>query len=119
MNIVNCTVTIHVTDINKAIQFYTEVVGFELIINYGQYYAELQAPGLFIGLHTSDKKVQVGNNMSIGIAVRNINYCVEKLKENGIEIDAVEDGPITIASFSDPDGNGFYLTNMNSKPKRL
>ena len=117
MNIVNCTVTIHVSDINKAIQFYSEVLGFELINNYGNHYAELQAPGLLIGLHPSDNRVQVGNNMSIGIAVRNMNNYAEKLKKKGIEISVFKDGPITIISFSDPDGNGFFLTNVNSKSR--
>ncbi len=54
---------------NKAIEFYQDKLGLQLVNRYGDHYAEIQAPDLLIGLHPTTEKVVQGNNLSIGFGM--------------------------------------------------
>ena len=48
-------VTILVSDMNRAIQFYTDTLGLKLLSNYGGEFAVIESNGLRIGLHPGKK----------------------------------------------------------------
>lgn len=107
-------INVMVADMDKAIAFYTEILGLKLLNHYGPYYAEIQAPDLLIGLHPKSEKIVVGNNMSIGFGVKEFDLTVEQLKESGIVITTENDGYIRLAHFSDPDNNSLFIAENKS-----
>ncbi|MBK9985229.1 MAG: VOC family protein [Saprospiraceae bacterium] len=54
--IVQTNLTIMVRNMDQSIAFYTDVLGFKIIRRYGNHYAQIEAPGIIIGLHPSEKK---------------------------------------------------------------
>ena len=57
-NLKSCNITVMVADMDNAVRFYTETLGLKLEHRYENHYAEIEAPGLRIGLHpVSDKLV--------------------------------------------------------------
>jgi catechol 2,3-dioxygenase-like lactoylglutathione lyase family enzyme len=94
---------------DKAILFYTDTLGLKLINRYGSHYAEVQAPGLMLGLHPMNKENKLGNNLSIGFGVRKFDEEMKALVSRGIDVKIEEDGWVRLAYFTDPDGNQMYL----------
>ena len=105
----NSRINVMVSDMDKAIEFYTQKLGLKLLNHYGNYYAEVQAPDLLIGLHPKSDKILVGNNMSIGFGVKAFDKEVEALKSLGIAVEVEKDGYIRLAHFKDPDNNALFL----------
>jgi catechol 2,3-dioxygenase-like lactoylglutathione lyase family enzyme len=92
-----------------SVEFYTETLGLALVNQYGDHYAEIQAPGLMIALHPTSDKVNFGNNLSIGFGVLDFDLTIAHLETKGIEFIIEKDGWIRLAHFTDPDGNSLYL----------
>ena len=113
----DANVTIMVSDIDAAIRFYVEKLGLKFVANYGGHYAEISAPSLKIGLHPAGEagpKMKSGN-LSIGFEVENLDVAVSELKNKGVTIERiVEDGPVRLAHFADPDGNPLYLAQQQT-----
>lgn len=107
-----CNVTVMVSNIDAGVDFYTQKLGLELKQRYGDYYAEIEAPGLKIGLHPTSDKVQKGNNLSIGFGVGDFDQALEDLKTKGIKIQVEEEGWGRLGNFEDPDGNKLYLAEI-------
>jgi len=106
------TVTVMVSDMGLAVSFYTEILGFELRKKYGDHYAEIEAPGLLIGLHPSDREVKLGDNMSMGYGTKDLDSTVAYMRTKGIQLTVKEDGPVRIAHFTDPDKNPLYAIEI-------
>jgi catechol 2,3-dioxygenase-like lactoylglutathione lyase family enzyme len=110
-------VTVMVSDLNRAIKFYTETLGLKLVNQYQTHWAEIQAPGLTIGLHPAgDHGPKPGNSesLAIGFTVDNLDYDMTVLKNKGIVFspNITKDGPVRIALFTDPDRNPLYLCEV-------
>jgi len=105
-------VTIEVSDVNRAIGFYTKVLGLKRVKKWGDYWAELQAPGLYVALHASDdkpaKKVGSGN-MSIGFGVKELDKALKHLKKKNVKAKLFEEEWGRWAEFTDPDGTFLYF----------
>src|ERR1700730_9100806 len=107
--------TIFVSDVDHALKFYSEVLGIRVKSHWGKDFAELEMDGLTIGLQpTAQKGPKPGTSGSITIRfeVNNLDVSVTELKSKGVEFHGtlVDDGPVRLAFFSDPDGNSLYLT---------
>ena len=102
-------VNVMVSDMDRAVRFYTETLGLKLINRYGDHYAEIQAPELLIGLHLTSEKITVGNNISIGFGIFDFNATVEILSSKGIEFRIEDDGWVRLAFFTDHDNNELFL----------
>jgi len=50
-NIKSINVTVMVSNLDRAIQFYTESLGLTLKNRYGAHWADIEGPGIVIGLH--------------------------------------------------------------------
>ena len=98
-----------VTDMGRALSFYTETLGLRLVNRYSDHYAEVDANGFMIGIHPGGEDSDYGNNMSIGLGVFNFDDNVRMLKENGVDCTITADGYIRLAHFKDPDGNLLFL----------
>lgn len=98
---------------DKAIQFYSDLLGLKLINRYENFYAEIQAPDLLIGLHPSSEKIVHGNNISIGLGVTDFDSTIKELESKGLKFDLEDDGWIRLAYFRDPDDNVLFLAERN------
>ena len=57
MNIQSSNITVMVTNMDAAVRFYTETLGMTLKSRYGNNWADVEGPGIAIGLHPTDKAV--------------------------------------------------------------
>lgn len=108
-NLKKCRVNVMVSNMDAAVEFYINKLELELINRYGNFYAEIQAPELLIGLHPTSDKIITGNNISIGFGVVNFDSTIENLNAKGIEFKTEQDGYIRLAYFTDLDGNQLFL----------
>lgn len=107
-------VTVIVSSMERAVQFYTDALGLKLKARYGDEFAQVEAPGTIIALHPASKNgPQPGKSesLSIGFAVDNLDAAMSELKKNGITFSRVaDDAQVKLAFFADPDGNPLYLS---------
>ena len=108
-NLKTCRINVMISSMDKAIEFYQEKLGLELINRYGNHYAEIQAPDLLIALHLTSKKIVKGNNLSIGFGVTEFDSTIKELESRGIEFKLEQDGWIRLAHFTDYDNNQLFL----------
>jgi len=108
-NLKTCRVNVMVSNLDRSIEFYQGKLGLELINRYGDYYAEIQAPDLLIGLHPSSEKTLYGNNISIGLGIVEFDSTINELESLGINFKLEQDGWIRLAYFTDPDNNQLFL----------
>jgi len=113
-NLKKCRVNVMVSNMDYAVEFYSVTLGLELVNRYDDDYAEIQAPGLMIGLHPTSEKISIGNNISIGFGIINFDETVENLKAKGIEFVTEDEGWIRLAYFTDLDNNHLYLAEYKS-----
>jgi catechol 2,3-dioxygenase-like lactoylglutathione lyase family enzyme len=105
-------VTVEVANMARAVKFYTKVLGLKLVKNYKGYWADIKAPGLWIGLHLDHEggpKKKGSGNMSIGFTPKDIVKAVQSLKKKGVRIKLEETEWGHYAEFKDPDGTDLYL----------
>lgn len=106
--------TLMVSNLEQAIQFYVEKLGLTLKSQQGEHWAEVQAPGLTIGLHPGG---EAGTSptpqpkLSIGFEVEDLEQAITLLQNKGVEVDPnLNEGKATrLAYFSDPDQTPLYL----------
>ena len=112
----NANLTVMVADFNRAVQFYTEAVGLTLRRREGDGWAEVEAPGLTIGLHPRPPGMPAASgpsHLSVGLTVANLEAAMEQLKARGVQFSGVQDGEgARFAHFADPDGTALYLAQF-------
>ena len=107
--------TIYITDMDRAVRFYTETLDLKLQHRAADHFATIDAGGLLIGLHPqgphspvpgSSGSIQIGLNVT-----RPIDDVVDELKRRGVAFRGpiIDDDPVKLAFFGDPDGNDLYL----------
>jgi catechol 2,3-dioxygenase-like lactoylglutathione lyase family enzyme len=112
-----CNVTIMVADMDRAVDFYTRGLQLKLGSRYGNEWAQVEGPGLTIGLHPRREPsgAEASGSMSIGFQVKDLNAAIAELRQRGVNIDdaAIRDGGVDrIVNFADPDGTPLYLIQM-------
>jgi catechol 2,3-dioxygenase-like lactoylglutathione lyase family enzyme len=110
----NANVTVIVNNIERAVRFYTDVLGLKLKARYGDQFAEVEAKGTIIALHPAiEKGAQPGRSesLSIGFSVDKLDTAVDELKRKGVVFSRIlDDAQVRLAFFTDPDGNPLYLS---------
>ncbi len=113
--------TLIVSDLDRAVRFYVETLGFKLRAREGENetaYAEVDGgDGVVLGLHPSTgrvntKELSERGSMSIRLVLNQpIAEVFEVLSNRGVAFHGAirEDGPLKLAFFADPDGNVLYL----------
>ncbi|WP_114746796.1 VOC family protein [Falsibacillus pallidus] len=107
-----CVISIYVPNLNEAIEFYTNVLGFEVNKQYGPSIASLVHGDLPIVLEESDSAVYDQNRRSTGIALGlktdDIEQTVKSLKEKEVNFiieEPTDCPPGKYISINDPFGN--------------
>ena len=104
-------VTLMVTNMDRALKFYTEVLGFSLKERYENNWAEVEAPGISICFHPMKGNKGHGS-VSLGFQVKNIKELSSQLEQKGVTVKIVDEDYLTLAQFSDPDGTPLYFAEM-------
>lgn len=105
-------VTIEVSNVARAVKFYTKVLGLKLVKKYDDYWADIKAPGLWIGLHLDHEggpKRKGSGNMSVGFTARDIDKAAKALQRKGVKIEVEDLEWGRYAGFKDPDGTDLYF----------
>jgi predicted enzyme related to lactoylglutathione lyase len=115
--------TIYVSDMDRSVRFYTEVLGLKLAQRFGNHWASVEAGNLAIGLHPASAHMPAGRDGStmVGFEVAGaIEEAVRILQQKGVKFR----GPVNsdkagkFASFEDPDGNGLYMFQVEEWAKQ-
>jgi catechol 2,3-dioxygenase-like lactoylglutathione lyase family enzyme len=112
-------VTVFVSNMDRAVHFYTDVLGLKLVYRFGDDWASVEVgKGLTIGLHPLSAKAQAGGSggMSIGLELSGkIEDAIDKLKSKGVHFGEIidDDKAGRFAHFHDPDGNSLYLAQLD------
>ena len=109
--------TIYISDMDRAVEFYTRKLGLRLTYRAGNEWCGLDAGGgMKLGLHpTSEGSPTPGSNGGtiIGFDVTAIDSVVNELTARGVHFrgPTIDDanGMIRLAFFEDQDGNHLYL----------
>lgn len=113
--------TIYVSDIDRAVSFYTETLGLSLVQRWGDKWASVDAGGgLTLGLHPMSEhapKPGTSGSISVGLNVtRPIDEVMAALESKGVTfrgpVQENAEGGIRLAFFGDPDGNDLYLCEV-------
>lgn len=112
--------SVYITDMDRAIEFYTNKLGFRLKTRIADEWAEVDAgEGFVIGLHPAHPppSPQAGNSGAINIELNstgNLDELVGNLKLRGVAFnEAIQDYPnVRLITCSDPDGNKLFLSEV-------
>lgn len=107
------TISCGVKDLDKAIDWYREMLGFEVLYKLGDMgWCELKTPweGISIGLGQNEEPKTEGTTPVFG--VKDIDATRSYLESNGVRFDGetqVIPDMVKLATFYDPDGNPWML----------
>lgn len=112
--------TIFVADMDRAVNFYSEVLGCKIEARYGNQWAQLKTDGAMLGLHpaSADNPAGVRGSIQLGIEVKDsILDRMDQMKTQGVKFAGPvrDDGQILFANFSDPEGNALYLAQAKGQ----
>jgi catechol 2,3-dioxygenase-like lactoylglutathione lyase family enzyme len=109
------TIAIHVTDMDKSIEWYTKILGFQLLYKVDEIgWCELSSnvPGAQIGL-SQVEKAGASRSCVPTFAVKDIAAARKHLESCGVRFDGdthTIEGLVKLATFFDPDGNAFMFS---------
>jgi predicted enzyme related to lactoylglutathione lyase len=120
--ILEAILTVMVSDVDKALDFYTKTLDSKLKKKYSSKYAEIQIKGFVIGLHLAEEnKLSIceQKNVLLGFRVEDVERSVADLKKKGIKFstDTEQGAGGKFAFFEDPDSNLLYLWQKDSRKK--
>ena len=107
--------TVMVSDLTRSLEFYCDVLGFKRGSRYGDEFAECEAPGVKLGLHPGGKLPLKphARHFSVGLQVADLTKAKKQLAAKGVTFtEAPEDRGLSLAYFTDPDGNPLYLIEV-------
>jgi catechol 2,3-dioxygenase-like lactoylglutathione lyase family enzyme len=116
-------VAIPVSDVDRAKAFYTDQVGFNADhdhhVNEGLRFVQITPPGsaCSIAFGTGISTQEPGTAQGLQIVVSDVAAARAELAGRGVEVSDVQDYPWgRFVFFSDPDGNGWALQEMQRPP---
>jgi lactoylglutathione lyase len=118
--IVEATVTVLVSDLDRALHFYRDILGLVVKKKFTKY-AEVEINGFLLGLHLVKGDAAAANvtgNLSVGFRVEDLEAEVARLVEHGILFSSsIQEGEGGwFAYFQDPDGTPLYLWQRKVTP---
>jgi catechol 2,3-dioxygenase-like lactoylglutathione lyase family enzyme len=106
-------ISVGVSNLEEAIQWYRDLLGFELVYKLDEYgWCEVQSPltGVSVGLGQSESPKVTGAVPTW--TVKDIQAARAHLESNGVRFDGDTheiEGMVKLATFYDPDGNPWML----------
>ncbi|MGH9774844.1 MAG: VOC family protein [Candidatus Acidiferrales bacterium] len=114
-------VTIIVTNMDRAVRFYTEILGMKLTHRFGDHWATLKTDdGMTVGLHPASKDSPAGRSGSITIGFE-VSEAIEKavasMMDKGVKFvgPIADDKEVKAAYFEDLDGNQMYVVEVQKQ----
>ena len=108
--------TIFISNMDRAVHFYTEVLGMKLTNRFGDHWATVDAgKGLTIGLHPASAKYPAPGTkgaMMLGLEIDEpIETVVSRLTEQGVRFTGsiIQETTGKFIHLEDPDGNDIYF----------
>jgi|SRR5712691_7551798 len=107
-------ISVPVSDLERSIAWYRDVLGFELVYKLEQYgWCEMSTPysGIYIGLGQQEKEPIVGGTTPT-FGVKDIAAARAHLESHDVRFDGDTyeiEGMVKLATFYDPDGNAWML----------
>ncbi|HEX3745285.1 MAG TPA: VOC family protein [Bryobacteraceae bacterium] len=115
--------TVFVSNMDRAVQFYIEVLGLKLTNRFGDNWATVEAgKGLTIGLHPASSKYPAPGTkggIMLGLEIEGaIDQAVASLSRKGVQFKdpVVKTEAGNFVHLEDPDGNEIYLWEVNPVP---
>ncbi len=112
-------VNIFVRDLSRAVRFYDETLGFEVLFEDADFgYASFQTGAVRLAVAVTDDEALVGRHTGIGFAVDDLIAAHQALAGKGVEFSSRPQRQPWggfMAMFLDPDGNSFYLDQVDFK----
>jgi catechol 2,3-dioxygenase-like lactoylglutathione lyase family enzyme len=108
-----------VSDMDRAVSFYRDVLGLQLLRQDSATWAEFDAGGRRFALHSAGEGQPVGGGGATAVfAVGDLNRAKSELAARGVTFTHEGDveGYARFASFLDPDGNSVQLIEYSSPP---
>jgi catechol 2,3-dioxygenase-like lactoylglutathione lyase family enzyme len=114
------TVFYYVTDFERALTFYTEVLGLPLKHRFGNQWAEVDAGPITIGLHpTEDGDAIEPGGGTVSFTVDDIEECVAALQSKGATVSEIKNPRRgKFAMITDPDGNKLHVIEFAKSWKK-
>lgn len=115
------TVFFDVQDMDRAVHFYTEILGLPLKVRFQNNWAEVDAGSISIGLHPTDdgEAVETGGGGVVSFYVSNAEKVRAHLMEKGCDVTAIRNPPRgKFFMLKDPDGNYLHLIEFNNEWKK-
>nr|WP_251027602.1 VOC family protein [Bacillus sp. ISL-41] len=113
-----CVLTIKVGDMEKALEFYTNVLDFEISKHYGENIVSLVHNEIPIVLEKSEETIAAGGQrVLLGILSENLDEDVNTLREKGARILFDESRPCPPGRYNiieDPFGNQLELVEFSN-----
>lgn len=114
------TATIYVSDMNRAVDFYTKTLGLPLAGRWGDEYASIDlGKGIALGLHPAkgphSPRPGTSGSIQVGLTVeKSLDDVVKDLQARGVAFRGpiIDDVQVRLAFFGDPDGNDLYLIEV-------
>ena len=112
-------VPVPVSDVDRAIDFYTNKVGFHLDHDHqvtdSLRFVQLTPPGsaCSIAMGSGITEMKVGSQKNLQMVVKDAAAAYEMLQKNGVDASEPQDMPWGVfVHFSDPDGNTWSLQQI-------
>ncbi len=116
-------VAVPVSDVDHAIDFYANRVGFHLdhdyTVNEQLRFVQLTPPGsaCSIAIGKGISKMQPGSLVGLQMVIADAQQAHDELLSRGVEVSEVDVQPWgKFVYFSDPDGNGWSLQELPPRP---
>ncbi len=109
----------YVSDLDKAVRFYQDVLGLKVTSR--DFVTRFEVGGILFELvpTTDKKKLQGSGNARLCLAVDDINAAIAELRKKGVETtEAQSKQNGLLASFSDTDGNEICLWQATAGMRR-
>lgn len=111
--------TVHVSSMDRAVDFYTDKLGLELAMRVEDEWAEIDAgDGFVIGLRAAGPGTPTpGGRGAVSVCLNvteGLERVVQRLVDDGVHLVGAirEEEHVRLAFFLDPDGNPFYLAQV-------
>jgi CreA protein len=115
-------ISVNVSDFDRSLAWYQEVLGFELEYKLDQYgWGELRTPwkGVFVGLGQTEELKPGGTTPTFG--VKDIAAARAHLESHDVRFDGDTyevEGMVKLCTFYDPDGNAWMLAEARDDRDR-
>ena len=110
-NPANCVVSVSVSDYDRSLAWYRDVLGFELDYELKEYgWCELKTPFNFnVGIGQTETVTP--GNVTPTFGVHDIDAAIAHLREHDVQVEDWHEigGMVRLATFYDPDGTSWML----------